>query len=137
MRGALATILLTLPVVCSAQPKYTMFTWVPRYDEMTVAEKIKIRTPEDWMVAVHPGTYDVETDAQALKAAGRSLGEIRDVLASLPRGARILWHVGWWNSRDGWAIPSEFAIPSQEAKQAVEKAAEELDLQLAYTPGDV
>jgi hypothetical protein len=66
-----------------------MFTWVPRYDEMTVAEKIKIRTPEDWMVAVHPGTYDVETDAQALKAAGRSLGEIRDVLASLPRGARM------------------------------------------------
>jgi hypothetical protein len=137
MKALLATLLLALPLVCSGQQTYTMFTWVPRYDEMSVAEKLRIRTPEDWMVAVHAGVYEVETDTELLKATGRPLGEIRDVLAQLPRGSRILWHVGWWSSRDGWATPSEFMIPLLDTKLAVEEAAKELSLPLEYTQGDV
>ena len=115
-----------------------MFTWLPGYHEATGLERIDLpRTDDDWRVSIHSGTYDVETETTPLKATGRPLSQIREAFAELPRGCKLFWHVGWWTSRDGFASPSEFMLPSSELKEVVETAAAEFGVVLEYASGDV
>ena len=109
---------------------YTMFTWVPGYEELSGRERDGVgRTEEEWMVSIHAGTFEVQVDPEQLRATGRAFTEVKQALQELPEGSTVYWHVGWWSTSRGRPTPSEFFIPSNEMKRAVEAAAEELGLE--------
>lgn len=130
--------LLLAPPIAKGGETYTLFTWIPGWEQKSALERSQSNTGiEAWQAALTPGTYEVAVEPSEITAQQIKLTDIPAHLERLPDGTKVIWHVGWWHNEDGNPVASIFAVPSNEHKLVIEEAARKAKIILEYAKGEV